>query len=295
MARTGYATLILTCIASTTLFGCAEEPADTPQTPIRVAVPPGEAEDRLLAKHGPLLDYLRSETGLEFELSIPRDYGDLLETYDAGEVDLAWFGGLIFIQAAQRSGAVPLAFRDVDMQFTSCYLADAANPRTTIHEFRGEAFSFGPPLSTSGHLMPRYYMNRDGLDPEEWFGSVQHSAGHDQTAFSVSDGTIALGVANCVIVAALFDSGILDPDRVRILATTPPYSDYVWAASPTMDEGTRVALLNAFLALDADVPEHREILRLQGANMYMPAGSSDFEIIRSAAIEAGVLVDKGSQ
>ena len=292
MRRPAHSTFVSACIVLAMLLGCGENPADKSQTRIRIAVLPGEADDRLLAKHGPLLDYLRATTGFDIDLTIPRDYADLVDSFDAGRVDLAWFGGLTFTQAVQRSGAVPLAFRDVDLQFTSCYLVDATDARTTVREFQDESFSFGPTLSTSGHLMPRYYMKRDGIDPEEWFSSVQHTTGHDQTALSVLDGAITLGVANCVIVAALYDSGTLDASRVRILETTPPYSDYVWAASPTMDERTRITLLDAFLALDADVPGHREILRLQGANMYMPAGVADFEIVRIAAIEAGVLADQ---
>ncbi len=276
--------------------GCVDDGAEAGASPtvIRVAVLPGQSEDRLLTKHGPLLDYLRSETGLEFDLSIPRDYADLLERFDAGEVDLAWFGGLTFTQAEHRSGAVPLASRDIDLQFTSCYLVGADDERMSIRDFQGERFSFGPMLSTSGYLMPRYYMNREGLDPDSFFGTVTHSSGHDQTAFAVRDGTIALGVANCAVVASLFDSGALDPDEVRILETTPPYSDYVWAVPPTMDRRTQVKLLDAFLGLDASKPRDSEILRLQGANIYMPAGISDFEIIRTAAIQAGVLSDGAS-
>ncbi len=292
MPRTGLVSFVLVALA--TLPGCSQDPVDAPAR-IRLAVLPDQAEERLLGQYGPLIDYLRSTTGMAFDLIVPADYADLLDKFDAGDVDIAWFGGLTYTQAAERSGAVPLAFRDIDLQFTSCFLASASDPRMTIREFRGESFSFGPMLSTSGYLMPRFYMNRDGLDPHEWFGSVRHSSGHDQTALWVSDGTVDLGVANCAIVVALFDSGAIDASRVRILETTPPYSDYVWAVHPTLDERTRIALLDAFLALDPDKPGHRQILRLQGANLYMPAGASDFEIVRAAAIEAGVLSDGGTR
>ena len=146
MPQSWRSTCVLIVGVLTALAGCVEDSSEIGASParIRVAVLPGQSEDRLLNKHGPLLDYLRSETGLEFELSIPRDYADLLESFDAGEVDLAWFGGLTFTQAAHRSGAVPLAFRDIDLQFTSCYLVAAADTRMSIRDFRGERFSFGP-------------------------------------------------------------------------------------------------------------------------------------------------------
>jgi len=288
---------IIGFVLCATLIGCGEERAgDEPITrPIRVAVLPDQAKDRLSKQYAPLIEYLENSTKLEFELSIPANYSDLVEQFAAGHVDLAWFGGLTFVQASQRSQAIPLVFRDVDIQFTSCYLASATDARATVRDFAGGRFSFGPKLSTSGHLMPRYFMTREGLDPQEFFGSVRHSAGHDQTALTVRDGTVALGVANCVIVNALFDSGDLDESRVRIIDTTPPYSDYVWSVSPSLHESTRIIILNAFLSLDANVPEQRAILQAQGANNYMPAGESDFDVIRMAAVQAGVLRGTGDE
>lgn len=275
------------------LVACAEERVDRVVTanPICVAVLPDQSKDTLSSQYAPLLDYLESETSLKFELSIPLDYTDLLDQFESGRVDLAWFGGLTFTQAERRSRAVPLVFRDVDSQFTSCYLTNASDTRTTISEFEGENFSFGPELSTSGHLMPRYFMKHAGLDPEQFFASTRHSAGHDQTATWVANGTVAVGVANCVIVQSLLENGVLSSDDVRIIETTPPYSDYVWAIKAPLDERIKVALLDAFLALDATIPEHRKILRSQGANAYLPAASENFEVVRIAADRAGIFLE----
>lgn len=287
----------LVFLLSITLFACTEERVaeDVSSGPIRIAVLPDQARDRLTSKYASLIEYLESSTNLDFEFSIPRDYPDMLAQFEAGRIDLAWFGGLTFVQAISSGHALPIAFRDVDLAFTSCYLVKSSDTRATISEFGGESFSFGPDLSTSGHLMPRYFMANAGLDPDKFFGSIRHSSGHDQTAIWVSNGTVALGVANCVIVQSLFESEVLHPDNVRIIETTPPYADYVWAASDSLSEDVRQSLLDALLALDASIPEHREILRSQGANAYLPAGVSDFEIIRAAAVRAGVLAEDGKK
>jgi phosphonate transport system substrate-binding protein len=284
---------VLLLVLLATLVACEDERSVhiAPSGPIRIAVLPDQSRDTLLTQHAPLLDYLENETSLEFEIAIPRDYADLLDQFGAGRVDLAWFGGLTFTQAERRSQAVPLVFRDVDLQFTSCYLTDSSDTRTMIGQFEGEDFSFGPRLSTSGHLMPRFFMEKEGLYPEQFFASIRHSAGHDQTAIWVSEGAVALGVANCVIVQSLLENGRLSSDDVRIMETTPPYSDYVWAVSPSLHEHIKITILDAFLALDASIPEHREILRLQGANAYLPAASENFAIVRLAADRAGLFVE----
>jgi len=277
-----------------TFSACSEERRDTESDagPLVVAVLPDQSKDRLVSQHTLLLDYLESTISREFELVIPRDYADLLDEFDSGRVDLAWFGGLTYIQAVQRSQAIPLAFRDVDVEFTSCYLASADDTRTAIKEFENAEFSFGPTLSTSGHLMPRYFLEEEGLYPEQLFSSVRHSAGHDQTARWASDGTVELGVANCIIVQSLFDNDLLSRDDVKIIETTPPYSDYVWAAKSSMDEDTRAILVDALLSLDATDSDHRVILRAQGANGYLPAGRGNFVLIRTAAERAGLVTAK---
>lgn len=284
----------LSLVLFATLLACTNKQVEHAEVPgaLRVAVLPDQSRDTLLILYEPLLSYLRKETSIEFQLSVPEDYADLLEQFAAGEIDLAWFGGLTFTQAEQRSQAVPLVFRDIDLQFTSCYLAHASDTRETVRDFRGASFSFGPRLSTSGHLMPSYFLNNGDLDPHTFFASVRHSSGHDQTAKWVADGTVALGVANCIIVRSLLENGDLGNDDIRIIETTPPYSDYVWAVRESLDEDRRVKLLDAFLSLDASVPEHREILRQQGANAYLPAASQDFEIVRRAAKEADFLAEE---
>lgn len=281
---------ILTFLFVVSLFGCSGEDIDPAPTmkPVVVAVLPDQSKEALLARHMPLLEYLRATTSLDFELVIPLDYADLLEQFDTGDIDLAWFGGLTFTRAEQRSQAVPLAFRDIDSQFTSCYLSKSDEYSTRIRDFAGSEFSFGPYLSTSGHLMPRYFLERDGIIPEQFFSSTRHSAAHDQTARWVRDGTVNLGVANCIIVQSMFDNGLLSDDDIRVIETTPPYSDYVWAVSSSMDKHTRMLLLDALLALDASLPQHRVILQLQGANAYLPAASEDFVLVRRAAQQLGL-------
>lgn len=281
---------ILTFLFVVSLFGCSGEDIDPAPTmkPVVVAVLPDQSKEALLARHMPLLEYLRATTSLDFELEIPLDYADLLEQFDTGDIGLAWFGGLTFTRAEQRSQAVPLAFRDIDSQFTSCYLSKSDEYSTRIRDFAGSEFSFGPYLSTSGHLMPRYFLERDGIIPEQFFSSTRHSAAHDQTARWVKDGTVNLGVTNCIIVQSMLDNGLLSDDDIRVIETTPPYSDYVWAVSSSMDKHTRMLLLDALLALDASLPQHRVILQLQGANAYLPAASEDFVLVRRAAQQLGL-------
>lgn len=284
---------VLTVAAA--LIACSAETdrSAAPVDVIRLGVLPDKSVELLENQYRPLLQYLADRTSLRFEFVIPDNYPAMLDAFEAGDLQIANFGGLTFTQAEHRSRAEPLIMRDVDLSFTSCYLVRGSDERRSLSEFGGETFAFGPRLSTSGHLMPRHFMTQAGLDPESFFASVRHSRGHDETAALIRDGTSTIGVANCVIVQSMIREGRLSNGDVRILETTPAYSNYVWAVQESLDDSVKTVIRDAFLDLDASVPEHRTILTALGANGYLPAGRTDFDDIRTAATAISLFNDPG--
>ena len=136
---------------------------------LRVGVLPDESENILLERYTPLLEFLTQETGHPCEIVIPDNYEELLKTFGEGQIDLAYFGGATFVKANTEYGAVPLVMRDVDARFTSD-LVVAGEDLNTLKELQGKRFSFGSRLSTSGHLMPRHFLQvRYGVTPENVF------------------------------------------------------------------------------------------------------------------------------
>ncbi|MDJ0698715.1 MAG: phosphate/phosphite/phosphonate ABC transporter substrate-binding protein [Woeseiaceae bacterium] len=272
------------------LLGCAGEADHELADPavVRLGVLPDQSKESVVAKYAPLVDYLSRQTGLDIELVVPVDYAAMVRDFSAHRIHLANFGGLTFTEAERTDHAEPLVMRDTDLRFASCYLVTAADKRKSLDEFRGETFSFGPELSTSGHLMPRYFLKAAEIDPEAFFASTRHSAGHDETARWVRDGVVAIGVANCMIVEGMHADGRLGPDDIRVLETTPAYADYVWAVHEHMGLDLKIRLRDAFMALDATDAGHRAILQTLGATAYLPASRADFNDVRRAARDVDV-------
>lgn len=273
------------------LTACEAPWKDASEAPslIRVGVLPDEAEARLRTLYDPLLAYLASATGLELALEVPRDYDALVDAFDAGALDLAWFGGLTFSQARERSGAEPLVSRDIDARFSTVFVTAGNAEGNKLESFSGMSLAFGPQLSTSGHLMARAFLEERGIRPEAFFGDVRYSAGHDETAAWVRDGKVAIGAVNAQIIRAIFDDGRIAKGDLRVIGTTPPYQDYVWATRDTLDPAVRRALLGAFLALDPAVPEHAILLRRFGAGGYVPVAAEAFKPLQQVASELGLL------
>ena len=272
------------------LAACSEQPAPgyLPKE-LRIGVLPDESEAVLTERFAGLGRYLSSQLNQPYQLVVPEDYADLVERFAQGEFDLAYFGGMTFLQAQQRSGAIPLVMRDIDAHFSSYFLVSADAPQQSWTETNGLRLGFGSPLSTSGHLMPRYFLGQKGINPDSHFSQVQFSGAHDKTAQWVVSGEVDIGAANSQIIDSMLEDGRLDSGRIRILWETPPFADYVWAVRADLDSGFRQQLLNSFLSLSPDNPKHKTILSSLGAGGFLPASAKDFESLQGIATSLGLL------
>jgi phosphonate transport system substrate-binding protein len=243
---------------------------------LRIGVLPELSRQKDLIRYQPLLTYLARELGIPCEIVPSSTYAELLGQFHNGKIDLAHFGGITFVQAHKSDQAIPLVMRHVDSQFTSYFLVSTENPAQTLEGLKGATFSFGSRLSTSGHFMPRYFMEKKGIRPEQFFKDIQYSGKHDKTALWVQEGKVEVGVANSRIVRALFENGALKKEKTRILWETPPYSDYVWAVHPALSDALQNRIRDAFLKLDPENPNNREILKSVQAGKFLPAGLIDF-------------------
>ncbi len=289
MRKFGFLCLLITLCIS--LSGCPskKEESEPGISRLRISILPDESKEKLLERYTPLFEYLSREIGATYELIIPQSYSELLELFHEGKVDLAYFGGFTFLKAYFTDGAVPLVMRDIDTRFTSYYLINAGNPAKDISELRGKRLSFGSRLSTSGHLMPRYYLKEKEIVPEDFFSDVIYSDNHESTAFHVRDGLADLGVANAAVINRMFKGGQLDKNEVHILGETPPYPDYVWALHPSVDKNIQKKIMKAFLRLSGDNNSHGGILSAVDAGRFLPAEVSDFNKLAEVINELELL------
>jgi phosphonate transport system substrate-binding protein len=258
---------------------------------LRVSAIPDEAPTELQRKFKPLGDYLKKETGREVQFTPVTDYAAVVEGLATNKIDLAWLGGFTFVQAKLRTqgGAVPIAQRAEDEKFTSRFIVPAGSPAKTLEDLKGKTFSFGAPSSTSGHLMPRYFLLQAGIQPDRDFKTVAFSGAHDATVAFVAAGRAEGGVLNASVFDKLVETGNPNVAKVRVLATTPPYYDYNWTVRPGLDAALTKKLTDAFLKLDPANPEHKEIMALQRASRFLPTKASNYDGIEAAAKSAGLI------
>jgi phosphonate transport system substrate-binding protein len=257
---------------------------------LRVSAIPDEAPTELQRKFTPLGKYLEAETGMKVVFTPVTDYATVVESLATKKIDLAWLGGFTFVQAKIRTNgtAIPIVQRAEDAVFTSRFIT--ADPSIqSLADLKGKTFAFGAPSSTSGSLMPRFFLQQAGLNPDKDFKNVAFSGAHDATVAFVSAGKAEAGVLNASVWDKLVEQKKVDTDKVRVFATTPPYFDYNWTVRGDLDPVIIKKLTDAFLKLDPANPEHKAILDLQRAAKFIPTKKENYDGIEKAAHSAGLL------
>jgi phosphonate transport system substrate-binding protein len=261
------------------------------QTVLRVSAIPDESPTELQRKFKPLGEYLAKEIGMPVEFIPVTDYAAVVESLATDKIDMAWLGGFTFVQAKIRTNgtAIPIVQRKEDEIFTSRYIVPIASDAKTLADLKGKTFVFGAPSSTSGHLMPRFYLMQAGINPDTDFKNVAFSGAHDATVAFVASGKAQAGVLNASVWDKLVETGNENAKKVRVLDTTPEYFDYNWTVRGNLDPALIKKITNAFLKLDASDAGQKELLSLQRASKFIPTQASNYEGIEKAARSAGLI------
>jgi phosphonate transport system substrate-binding protein len=265
-------------------------PAVADEAVLRVSAIPDEAPTELQRKFAPLGKYLEAQTGMKVIFTPVSDYAAVVESLATKKIDLAWLGGFTFVQAKIRTNgtAIPIVQRAEDAVFTSKFITADPNIKT-VADLKGKTFAFGAPSSTSGSLMPRFFLQQAGLNPEKDFKNIAYSGAHDATVAFVAAGKAEAGVLNASVWDKMVEQNKVDTSKVRVFSTTPTYFDYNWTVRGDLDPALVRKLTDAFLKLDPANPEHKDILALQRASKFVPTKKENYDGIEKAAHSAGLL------
>lgn len=264
---------------------------------LRVGGIPDQDASRLVRRYDGFAEYLSQKLGVTVAYVPSADYAAVVTAFSQGNLDLAFFGGLTGVQARlQDSGAQAIAQRENDAEFRSKFIVRSGVPANSLEELLAVAgdltITFGSESSTSGHLMPRFYLGQAGLDPDSAFKSPpNYSGSHDLTWRLVESGAFDVGALNEDVWERAVREGSVDTGKVRVLATTPPYFDYNWTAASALDgefgAGFTQKVQEALLALNTG--EHQEILELFSTEGFITTENDNYQAIENVARGLGII------
>ena len=260
---------------------------------LRISAIPDENPQELLRIYQPFADYLSKETGVPVKFTPVVDYPATVEGLVAGKLDMVWYGGLTSVQAARMAkGAKRIVMRKEDTEFKSQFITRKDTGIRDLKDLKGKTFSFGNVASTSGHLMPRFYMVKAGINPEKDLSKFSFSGAHDATAAWVEAGRVDAGALNFLVWDKLVANKKVDTDKVVVFYTTPPFVDYVWTVRGGLDNALVEKISKALLKLDYNNPEDKKLLDLHRTKGYIPAKDEQWKSVEDAAIATGLMNQK---
>lgn len=269
---------------------------------LRIGAIPDQDPEILDRLFGDVADYLSAQLEIPVEYIPVIDYAASVTAFKVGDLDLVWFGGLTGVQARlQVPGAIAVAQRDIDAEFRSVFIAgqdvdiepfDSVDGLTAL---AGHSFTFGSESSTSGRLMPQYFMQEAGLDLADLDGEPGFSGSHDNTLTVVASGSYEVGALNGQVWDSRLEEAAPDTAAVKLLFTTPPYYDYHWVLHPATlerygaDFDARV--LAAFEGIDGSDATETAILEAFKAGRFIPTENANYSAIERVGRKIGLITD----
>ncbi|MEB3157478.1 MAG: putative selenate ABC transporter substrate-binding protein [Cyanobacteriota bacterium] len=311
MRRRRFAQLATSAICLTGLAGlglprsagtaAAASPAGGSPPVLRMSAIPDQNPEKLNRLYPLVARVLSRQLGVPVRYVPMVDYAAAVSAFRTGDLDLVWFGGLTGVQARLlKPGARVIAQRDIDANFRSVFIANPGSglrpfvPMKGLTALRGKRFTFGSESSTSGRLMPQWFLAQAGVQPRDFAGGAPGFSGsHDATIALVQSGAYEAGVVNEQVWRSSLRSGKANRAKVFLLWTTPGYPDYHWLAQPNLDRrfapGFTDKIRASILSWRQKDPEQKIILELFGAQQFTTARPQDYKRIESVGRQIGLI------
>ena len=269
------------------------------QATLRIGAIPDQNPERLNRRYGQLAAELSDKLKVPVRYVPVSNYPAAVSAFRTGSLDLVWFGGLTGIQARlQTPGAKVLAQRAIDAKFNSVFIANSSaglQPISSIDALKGlqgKRFTFGSESSTSGRLMPQYFLAQAGVTPKQLAGGqAGFSGSHDATIALVQSGSYQAGALSQPVWNVAIKNGTVDSNKVKVIWTTPPFGNYHWLARPNLDQrfgkGFTTKLQKAIWGLTPTTKRRKTILELFAAKRFIPAKESDYQPIEKVGRQLG--------
>jgi len=272
----------------------------TPQTSVQAAdsfvftAIPDQDETQLRKRFGKVATYLSKKLGVTVKYVPVKSYAAAVTAFRNNQVQLAWFGGLSGVRARQLvPGSKAIAQGKEDATFVTYFIAHTS---TALKESKnlskavaGKTFTFGSKGSTSGRLMPEFYIREIfGKAPNKVFSRVGFSGNHSRTISLVESGAFLVGATNYSVWDRAVKDGKVDTKKVRIIWRTPSYPDYQWTVRGDVDKkygkGFSAKIKSSLLSMNDP-----DLLKAFPRSSFIPATNADYSPIQNTAKSIGLI------
>ncbi len=242
--------------------------------------------------------YLQSQLHIPIDLVQVEQYSATIEAMRADKLDIAHFGALAYIIAAQKAGAqaiVAKGYPDGKLGgYRSLIAVPKDSPIHSIQDLKARAksivFAFADPASTSGNLYPRVGLQKMGIDPERDFKKVIYANGHLADLMAVRTGKVDAGAFDELYLNRLIATGKMKRDEIRILWTSELIPVEPIAVRGGLPEQLKKEIQTAYLDLPKKDPTlwqelNKTVYTSFPGTVYIPVTDATYDGLRHYALQ----------
>lgn len=293
LLRNALSSLLLLLALVLALGGCSAPQAEAKT--LYIAGIPDADVSLLQTRFNGIAGYLTSETGIKTVYVPATDYAAVVTGFKQGNLQLAWYGGLTGVQARLAvPGAKAIAQRSIDESFHSVFIAQHGLNVKTLADLKGKTFTFGSESSTSGYVMPLYFLEKEGINIKRDFTSVSYSGSHDKTWKLVESGAFQAGALNASLWDTRVKGGQVDTNKIDVVLTTPAYYDYHWVIRHDVDKvygkGASEKITKALLSINAgNSAVQKKVMDAFQDAKFIPTKNENYAQLESVARGLGIV------
>jgi phosphonate transport system substrate-binding protein len=231
----------------------------------------------------PFADYLSANTPYYFSLKISENYSQIIDYLSKGTVQVAILGGMTYLEAKKKVEIIPLLStlgEDGKPFCEGVFITRNDNSQINkLEDIKGKNFAFASIHSTSGNLMPLYYLYaKKGIRLTD-FKSYVNLKYHDSVIRNVLRGNFDAGVALSTIANQYKDVGL------KFIGKTDPFPGFLLVVRKDMPAKIVDSIRSALLALNYHDDKDREIMDTWDVNIrygFTPTSDKAYETIQEA-------------
>lgn len=255
---------------------------------------PDQDQSQLIKRFGAVADYLSTKLEVPVEYVPVKSYAAAITAFRNNQIQLAWFGGLSGVRARLLvPGSEAIAQGQEDTEFQSYFIAHHSTGLQASEDFpthiADKTFTFGSKGSTSGRLMPEFFI-RESLQksPDDAFKRVGFSGNHSRTIALVQTGAYQVGATNYKVWEKEMEAGKIDSSKVSVIWKTPVYPDYQWTIRGDVDqiwgEGFKARVQQVLLGMNDPA-----LLEAFPRSRFIKASNDDYQPILETAKKIGLI------
>lgn len=247
-----------------------------------------ESSQNLKSDWQPLLEDMAKKTGYKVNAFFAPDYAGIIEGMRFGKVHLAWYGNKSAMEAVDRAGGevfAQMVNADGTQGYYSHFVVQKDSPLKTLDDVLKNAknlsFGNGDPNSTSGFLVPGYYVfAQNKIDPKTAF-KVSRSANHETNALAAINKQVDVAVTNSEALGKIKDRMPEKFREIRVVWTSPLIPLDPLVMRKDLPEAAKQKLKDFFFAYGKGGQQEKDVLmKISKLSAFKPSTNAQLIPIR---------------